>query len=194
MVDPVSPGSLALFKHLARFCQLSGKGRGERRPGRRFVDPSGPAAARGRTRVRTRHPFPTPRAGRASVFRGPCGAPLFPAGVPVVAGSATSSGQSAQRLSGLAGERAACAWGTRGPERVGSGELGKGAVEGPEVGSVVMKVRELRVGELRELEVSGRRLRVEGKRGVECASSRGHPLGWKPKGFGRKRRMLLTLD
>lgn len=109
---------------------------------------------------------------------------LFPAGAPVVAGSATYSGQSAQRSSGLARERAVCAWRTRGPERVGAGELGKGGGGGTRGGERCDDCPGTEVGELRELEVSGRGLRVEGKRGVECARSRVHPLGWKPGGEG----------
>ena len=149
------------------------------------MDAAGLAVAGGQARAHSaplsdiprRQGFSVPASGRRVPL-------LFPGGAPVVAGSATYLGQSAQRSSGLARERAVCAWRTRGPERVGAGERGEGAVEGPAVGSGVMTVRELRVGELRGLEVSGRGLRVEGKRGVECARSRVHPLGWKPGGEG----------
>lgn len=57
-----------------------------------------------------------------------------------VAGSAFYSGRSVQRLSGLAGSGPRALRGHCGSERVGAQEPEKGVVEGPEVGSDVMKV------------------------------------------------------
>nr|XP_037846367.1 ribonuclease P protein subunit p20 isoform X2 [Chlorocebus sabaeus] len=63
VVDPVSPGSLALLKRLAQSHLPSGKGRGERKPGRRFV-------VRGVwARVRTPQPVQDRGAGRAPTSR-----------------------------------------------------------------------------------------------------------------------------
>lgn len=62
-----------------------------------------------------------------------------------------------------------------------------GAVEGPEIGSDVMDEWEPEVGEMLELEVSGKGLRLEATRGVECDPSWLHRFGGKR---GRKRNLV----
>lgn len=96
---------LELLKNLARLCEHSVKGRGERRPGKRFVDRTGLAAGYRRACALC-IPFRSPEVWRCGVVVversfSPLPGPWDPVG------SALYSGGSVQRLSGLAGERAA---------------------------------------------------------------------------------------
>ena len=127
MVDHITPGSLALLKHIARFCELSGKGREN---GRQEGDSWIPRAWLQGTSARA-HSAPFSGAWRrlgssARAFRWRSLFLLLPSWGLRVVGSALYSGRSAQRLSALAGERAAARGEHCGPERVGAEELGKG--------------------------------------------------------------------
>lgn len=115
-----APIALALLRHNVRSRERP-EGRGERRPGRRFVDRGG------RARVRTAQLFQEPRPVRVSAISRSCSTPLFfSCWVLRVPCPALRPGRWAQHLSGSAGSGPRARRKHCGLESVGAGEGGGG--------------------------------------------------------------------